>query len=219
MITRYVKIFNLLNIYFFYDFLLNLKIKGVNTLNEIKSDCPVCKSKGTVKLISKTEKIPYFGEIMESTIICSRCGYKHSDTICLEQKEPVRYSMQIKKDNLNARVVKSQTATISMPKLGLKVEPGTNCQGYVSNIEGVITRFEDAVNTALKFVEDEESKDNALKILEEIESVKNGEKEVEIIIEDPFGHSTIIHKDVIKRKLTPEEIKELKTGFITFKNE
>lgn len=184
----------------------------------MKGDCPVCRSKESVEFLSKTEKIPYFGEVMESTITCSQCGYKHSDTICLEQKEPIRYSINIKKENLNARVVKSQTATVSIPELGLKVEPGIKCQGYVSNIEGILKRFEDAVNTALKFVEDEKSKNNALKILEEIENVKNGENEVELIIEDPFGHSTIIHKEVSSRKLTEEEIKGLKTGFITFEN-
>lgn len=194
-------------------------MKGVTKLSKMKGDCPVCDSKGTVEFISKTEEIPYFGEIMESTIICSKCGYKHSDTICLEQKEPVRYSINVKKDNLNARVVKSQTATVSIPELGLKVEPGTKCQGYVSNIEGILNRFEDAVNTALNFVEDDKSKNNALEILEKIEKVKNGEKEVEIIIEDPFGHSIIIHGDAIKRILTPEEIKDLETGFITFENE
>lgn len=185
----------------------------------MKGDCPVCMSKGTVKFISKTENIPYFGDIMESTIECSKCGYKHSDTICLDQKEPVRYSMIINKGNISARVVKSQTASVKIPELGLMVEPGTKCQGYVSNIEGVLNRFEDAVNTALGFVEDEESRNNALKILEELEKVKNGESEVEIIIEDPFGHSAILHNDASSRKLTEKEIKDLKTGFIIFENE
>ena len=65
-------------------------------MNNVKTDCPVCKCKNTLEMTSKTEKIPYFGEIMESTILCSECGYRHSDTICLEQKEPVRYSLIIK---------------------------------------------------------------------------------------------------------------------------
>mgnify|MGYP002406495522 CR=1 FL=1 len=185
----------------------------------MKGDCPVCQSKGSVEFESKTEEIPYFGEIMESTIYCFECGYKHSDVICLEQKDPVRYSLWINKDNINARVVRSQTATVSIPELGLKVEPGPKSQGYVSNIEGVITRFEDAVKTALNFVEDEKSKNNALKILESLGNVKNGKMEVEIIIEDPFGHSTIIHDDAFKRELTQEEIKDLKTGFITYEKE
>ncbi len=189
------------------------------TLNDMKGDCPVCRAKQTVEFTSKTENIPYFGEIMESTILCSECGYKHSDTICLEQKEPVRFSMLIKKGNLNARVVKSQTATVSIPELGLKVEPGSKCQGYVSNIEGILNRFEDAVNTAIRFVEDDESKNNGRILLDEIEKVKNGAREVEIIIEDPFGHSTIIHEDASSRRLTDDEIKGLKTGFIMFENE
>jgi len=185
----------------------------------MKGDCPICKSKGTVEFITKTEEIPYFGEIMESTINCSKCGYKNSDSICLEQKEPVKYSMLIKDENLDARVVKSQTATITIPELGLKVEPGSKSEGYISNIEGVINRFEDAVKIALGFVEDDNSKENALKILDELEKVKNGEKEVEIIIEDPFGHSIIIHEQASSRKLTDEEIKELKTGYMTFEND
>ncbi len=185
----------------------------------MKGDCPVCQSEGSVEFESKTEKIPYFGEIMESTIYCFKCGYKHSDMICLEQKEPVKYSIWMDKANLSARVVRSQTATVSIPKLGLKVEPGPKSQGYVSNIEGIINRFEDAVRTALKFVEDDESKNKALNILESLEKIKDGKMVVELIIEDPFGHSTIIHEDASKRKLTQDEIKHLKTGFVIYENE
>lgn len=188
-------------------------------MNKFKGDCPVCQTKESAEFISKNEKIPYFGEIMESTIICTKCGYKHSDVICLEQKDPIRYSLKTNKDNINARVIKSQSATVSIPELGLKVEPGSKSQGYVSNVEGLLNRFEDAVKTALNFVEDDESKNNATNILDEIEAVKNGEKSVEIIIEDPFGHSMIIHEDASKRELTLDEIKCLQTGFITFENE
>ena len=84
-------------------------------MSNISTDCPVCKGKNTLEMTSKTENIPYFGEIMESTLLCSECGYRHSDTICLEQKEPVKYTLEINKNNINARIVKSQTATLSIP--------------------------------------------------------------------------------------------------------
>jgi zinc finger protein len=184
-------------------------------LNNIVTDCPVCKGKETLEMTSKTEKIPYFGEIMESTLLCSECGYRHSDTICLEQKEPIRYSLEIKKEDLNTRVVKSQSATLSIPELGLKVEPGPKSQGYVSNVEGVINRFESAVATAIEWAEEEQIKENALKILEKIENVKNGNEKATLIVEDPFGHSIIVHKDAKHRKLTEDEINELNTGFMT----
>ena len=77
---------------------------------------------------------------------------------------------------MNVRVVKSQSATITIPELGVKVEPGPQSQSYISNVEGVLKRFEDAVETALSWAEDDESRKNAVKILEEIDEVKNGEK-------------------------------------------
>lgn len=188
-------------------------------MNEMKIDCPVCSCKNSMIVITKTENIPYFGRIMESTARCHECGYRHSDVICIDQKEPVKYILNVNKSNLNARVIKSQSATVSIPELGLKVEPGSGSQGYVSNIEGVLNRFHDAVKRALNLVEDEQSRENAFNILKEIEKIKNGENTATVLIEDPFGHSMIIHEDASKRELTPEEIKKLKTGFITFEKE
>lgn len=186
-----------------------------SNLNNIKTDCPVCRGKNTLEMNSKTESIPYFGEIMESTILCTECGYKHSDTICLEQKEPVKYTLTINKNNINTRVVKSQTATLSIPELGLKVEPGPKSQGYVSNVEGVLTRFESAIATAIGWAEEKQIKENALKILEKIENLKTGDETATLVVEDPFGHSIIINEDAKHRKLSEDEIKELNTGFMT----
>ena len=182
----------------------------------MKADCPVCKIKGSLEFKTKTEEIPYFGEIMESTVICGECGFKHSDIICLEAKEPVKFELKIDKNKMNVRVVKSQSATVCIPELGLKVEPGPQSQGYVSNVEGILERFEKAVKTALNWAEDDQSKNNAVKILEEIEEIKKRDKIATLIIKDPFGHSLIEDETAIKSKLTQEEIETLKTGFITF---
>jgi len=188
-------------------------------LSKMIVDCPICKSSKSLKMTTKTQNIPYFGEIMESTLICQKCGYKHSETICMEQKEPVKYTMILNKEKLNVRVVKSQSATLSIPELGLKVEPGPHSQGYVSNVEGVLKRFEKAVKTALSWTEDDNAKNTALEILNEIERVKNGDKEATLIMEDPFGHSIISDEDAVKSGLKEDEIKKLKTGFLTFENE
>lgn len=182
-------------------------------MNKMISDCPVCGNLKCVEVTTKTDNIPYFGEIMESTLLCQKCGYKHSDTICLEQKEPVHYSLLIGKKELNARVIKSQSATLSMPELGLKVEPGPKSQGYVSNVEGVLERFEKAVETALSWTDDPLAKENAQAILEGLHQVRYAERQTELVVEDPFGHSAILHQDAEKRNLTEEELKNLKTGF------
>lgn len=171
-----------------------------------------------MEVTTKTEKIPYFGEIMESTMLCNECGYKHADTICIDQKDPVKYSLIIGKETLNARVVKSQSTTITIPEIGLKVEPGPQSQGYVSNVEGVLRRFEKAVKTALSWAEEKHVQKNAVEILEYIEEVKNGEKKVTLILEDPFGHSIILHEDAQKSELSAQDIEKLKTGFATFES-
>jgi len=185
----------------------------------LKADCPVCRIKGSLEMKTTTEEIPYFGEVMESTVMCVECGFKHSDVICLEAKEPVKYELKIDKNKFNTRVVKSQSATVSIPELGLKVEPGPQSQGFVSNIEGIFERFKKAVLTALSWAEDETSKNNANQILKNMDEIVKGEKSVTIIIEDPFGHSLIEDDDAVKSRLTPEEIENLETGFITFDNE
>ncbi|AXV40863.1 ZPR1 zinc finger domain-containing protein [Methanobacterium sp. BAmetb5] len=188
-------------------------------MSKMLADCPLCNSHQSVEVTTKTEKIPYFGEIMESTMLCSECGFKHADTICIDQKEPVKYTLSVGKENLNSRVVKSQSTTITIPEIGLKVEPGPQSQGYVSNVEGVLNRFEKAVKTALSWAEEDQVKMNAAQILEDLEEVRSGAKKVTMIMEDPFGHSVIADEAAVKSGLSEEEIKKLKTGFTTFENE
>ncbi|CDG65429.1 MAG: zinc finger protein [Methanobacterium sp.] len=188
-------------------------------MSKMLANCPVCNAHQSVEVTTKTEEIPYFGEIMESTMLCSECGFKHADTICIDPKEPVKYTLTVGKENLNSRVVKSQSTTITIPEIGLKVEPGPQSQGYVSNVEGVLNRFEKAVKTAISWTEDDQVKKNATQILEYLEDVKNGAKKVTMIMEDPFGHSIIIDEAAVKSGLSEEEIKKLKTGFTTFEND
>jgi zinc finger protein len=179
------------------------------------ADCPICGKKNCLLITSKTDKIPYFGEVMETTLLCQECGYKHSDSICLEVKEPIRFSLPLTHDNLNVRIVKSQSSTVTIPELGLKVEPGPKSQGYVSNIEGVLERFENAVKRAMVMAEEEKYKENAISILDNIEKIKQGTLEVTLVLEDPFGHGAILDEKADYRKLTENEIKNLKTGFTT----
>ncbi|MDR0911792.1 MAG: ZPR1 zinc finger domain-containing protein [Methanobrevibacter sp.] len=181
----------------------------------MKIDCPVCGGIKTAKSITKTNNIPYFGEMLESTVICDKCGFKHNDEIVLEQKDPIRLELVINSSNLSSRVVKSPSATVSIPELGLKVEPGPKSKSYVSNVEGVLIRFNDAVKRALTLFTDVESQKNGneiLNIIKNILSNKNDEKIFTLVIEDPFGKSQIMDLKTKKRHLSDEELKKLKTG-------
>lgn len=188
--------------------------------NEIMySDCPVCGGVKTLEITNRTDNIPYFGDILETAVSCNSCGYQSSDSISLEHNDPVRYTLKIDSTKLSSRVAKSQTATISIPDLGLKVEPGPKSQGYVSNVEGILNRFESAVLRALKLEGEETDPDvqeNALNIIENLTRIKLGELSTLLILEDPFGNSVIDDDDADKELLTPEEAEKLQTGFATF---
>ena len=182
-------------------------------INEMIIKCPACNTEEVAKSIMREIEIPHFGKVLETTIICESCGFKHSDIIALEQNDPAKYILKINKENLATRVVRSQSATVSIPELGVKVEPGPKSQGYVTNVEGVLTRFEDALKQALHLFNDETSQKNAKLILEDLKSIVNGQKTATLIIEDPFGQSNIVSDDVEISDIPEDELKLLKTGF------
>ena len=186
---------------------------------EMKIDCPVCGGKNTATYTTQTHELAYFGEIVESTIQCERCGFRHNDIITTEQKDPAKHSLIISKKNLDSRVVRSQSATVSLPEIGIKVEPGPKSEGYISNVEGVLIRFRDATERALNMFTDAKSQENGKKVLENINKVLDGEMETLLLIEDPFGQSKIMDVRAKTEPLTDEELKHLKTGFTVIEDE
>ena len=182
-------------------------------INEMTIKCPACATEGTATSIMKEIEIPHFGKVLETTIQCKKCGFKHSDVIALEQNDPAKYTLKISKETLSVRVVRSQSATVTIPELGMKVEPGPKSEGYVTNVEGVLIRFEGAIKKALQLFEDEESQKNGKNTLAEIQELIKGNSTATLIIDDPFGQSNIVSDDVEISEIPAEELKNLKTGF------
>ena len=182
-------------------------------INEMVIKCPACGVDGIATSIMKEIEIPHFGKVLETTIKCGKCGFKHSDIISLEQNDPAKYVLKISKETLSTRVVRSQSATVSIPEVGVKVEPGPKSEGYVTNVEGMLIRFEGAVKKALQLFEDEQSQKNAKNTLNNIQELIKGNGTATLIIDDPFGQSNIVSDDVEILEIPEEELKELKTGF------
>ncbi|AEH23739.1 ZPR1 zinc finger domain-containing protein [Pyrococcus yayanosii] len=179
-------------------------------------DCPICGGKGTLKAIQLIHRIPYFGEVMESTVICEKCGYKSADVMILEEREPRLYEVRVEEErDLFTRVVRSKSGTIELVELGVKIEPGPASEGFVSNVEGVLERVKEVLLMARDFKEQEEDED-AVKRIDEllayIEDVREGKKPLTVKVMDPFGNSALIGEKVRSRLLTKEEIKSLSTG-------
>ena len=163
--------------------------------------CPFC-GKNTLTLTEDEVEIPYFGNVFIFGMVCDNCKYSKSDVECEEMKDPTRYTLMIEKEeDMNIRVVKSSTATVRFPGLRMSVEPGADSEGFVSNVEGVIKRFEEIVEKERDLADEEDVRKSAKNLLKKIRKVKFGELPTKLIIEDPSGNSAIISEKAVLEKL------------------
>ena len=175
--------------------------------------CPAC-GNNSLNVVLIENRIPYFGKVVISSSVCEICGYKLNDVFSVETKEPLEYKLFVEsEEDLMARVVKSSSATVIIPELGLKIEPGPLSQGYVSNVEGVLRRIEDVFRGQLAVLEGKK-KEKMKNLLGKLEKMIEGKKKFILIIKDPLGNSAIISQKAKKRKLTKKELENLKTGYL-----
>ncbi|MCS3924502.1 ZPR1 zinc finger domain-containing protein [Methanosalsum natronophilum] len=182
---------------------------------ESRSTCPLCKEEMVIHW--QGDNIPYFGEVMYVTARC-KCSFKFTDTMILQEREPIHYEMIIDGiDDLNARVIRSTSGTITVPELGIMVEPGTTSDAYVTNVEGVLNRLNDVLDTAIRWYGDDKSKlAKADELKAKLLSVFKGTDKLTLVIEDPFGNSAIINEKATSRKLSEHEAAKLKTGMFIY---
>lgn len=176
--------------------------------------CPFCGAEATY--IWDIEEIPYFGEVMLTSIQCHSCGFKHADCMMLSTKEPMRYELRVSSvEDLNARVLRSSSGTIRIPELGVDIEPGPLAESFISNVEGILERIENVLRGVLNVSRNRRAEE----LINEIGMIREGKKEITVIIEDPFGNSAIISERATSRVLTKEEASKLKTGYVIFEAE
>lgn len=167
----------------------------------VKQICPLC-YKSTLTLIEDQKDIPYFGKVYLFSMDCSSCKYNKADIESVEQKEPSRYTIIVDNDkDMVVRVIKASTGTIKLPQLRLSVTPGPASIGYISNIEGVLNRFEDIIKQERDNAEEPELKKKCKNLLKKIWKIKLGDIPTKLILEDPSGNSAIISNKAKVEKL------------------
>ena len=163
-------------------------------------DCPICRKKTLVLSMTESD-VPFFGKILIYVMSCESCKYYKTDVESDEQKEPCKFTFEINnKDDLNVRVVKSAEAVVKIPHLG-SIEPGPSAEGYVSNVEGLIVKIKEQIETIRDNEEDEAVKKKAKNLLKKIQNILWGSEKAKIIIEDKTGNSAIISDNAVKEKL------------------
>jgi len=176
--------------------------------------CPSCA--GDSMIVNQTEHVvDHFGAALMISSICQRCGYKHTDVSTLEKGEPIAIRTRIRSvADLSIRIVKSGTATISIPEFGATITPGPYSEGYISNVEGVLERVEDALTFMLNSANGKRLKKGE-KLLKQIRMAKEKNPHFTLEIKDPLGNSALVSPDpsrIRKRKLSKRELLAVRFG-------
>jgi zinc finger protein len=165
--------------------------------------------------LSQTEyEVEHFGPVLLSAATCRNCGYKHSDVLTLTAREPTVLTAKINSiDDLNIHVIKSGTATVSIPEFGATITPGPYSEGYVSNVEGVLGKIEDSLTFMLSSAKGK-SLQKGVRMLKKIRTALE-KPNFTFVLKDPFGNSALVSSKagkIKKHRLTRTELLKVKFG-------
>jgi zinc finger protein len=180
----------------------------------VDARCPACHGAG-LTLRTMTQTMPYFGDVLLTTVQCDRCGFRHSDTMVMQQRPAARHTLRVERaEDLEARVVRSHSGTYRVPELGFSAEPGEGSESFVSNVEGVLDRVQEVLVRARLMFPDPPRRERAEELLGRLARMMEGREPFTLVVEDPFGNSAILSERARQELLSEEEAGKLRTGMV-----
>ena len=178
----------------------------------LEAPCPVC-GHSPLSVRSLQMNLPYFGDALQTTLVCLACGYRHGDLLLTRHGEPMRVTLRVERpDALSARVARSSSATIRIPELGASMEPGPRAEAFVSNVEGVLRKFLDVVQGQEAVADSRSRRATLAAVRRRIGGMIEGKEPFTFILEDPTGNSDVQHEDAVREVLSKEEAARLKSS-------
>lgn len=182
----------------------------------IEVSCIICGYDEGLSMLAHTEEIAYFGEHTQITLTCPGCGWRQTDFIPAEAREGSCQTYLIDSiEDLKVRVIRGSACTVRLLELDLEVRPGSHSTGYVSNIEGVLNRFQDVIDMVDRQAAIEANEEDIVglaKLTQAMIEIREGQRETTLQFLDPHGHSMILTENVQTRPLTQGEIEDLPVG-------
>jgi zinc finger protein len=185
----------------------------------ITTPCPVCNSDNT-KVTQKIVDLPHFPQLWLFNLLCNDCNYKHNDFLNLSVNEPTKHIYHAEnKDDYTTKIIRAANGTLRFPQIGAIIEPGPSANGFINNIEGILRDIQEKAKYLLRDATDKEEIERIEDYIKLLDEYIEQNHPIDIVIEDPFGNSSIIPFDSDKLEtiiLTEEEAEKLKTGFMVF---
>ncbi|MCS7107239.1 MAG: ZPR1 zinc finger domain-containing protein [Acidilobaceae archaeon] len=157
---------------------------SLQKLREFPLACPYCGGQMGVSVY--LYEVPYVGPILITVMSCLSCGFRRREVSIAEAGEPVKTKVRVKgEEELRYLVVKSSTASVLIPEMGLEYVPGPHAQGVITTVEGILHEFLGALDV---ICQEGERCERARRWLEEAIEGKVG---FTLIMCDPEGKSGV----------------------------
>ncbi len=187
-------------------------VRGPVRETPLDTPCPVC-GHAPPALRTLELDLPYFGDAIQTTLVCGACGYRHGDLLLTRHREPLRITVRVvRPEQLSDRVARSSSGTIRVPELGASMEPGPRAEAFVSNVEGVLRRFLDVVRGQQATADTKASGAALARVKRRIEGMIAGKEPFTFVIEDPTGNSDVQDEEAERTFLTAEEAATLRSS-------
>lgn len=176
------------------DRLLSLSIKTPEEVMCMDLACPVCNRVSQQKMVCT--EIPHFKEIILMAYLCNYCGYKSTEIKsggAIAEKGRSYTLTVTDEDDLNRDVLKSDTASLNVPEIGLEVQPGI-LGGTFTTVEGILQKARETLRGNAPFSGDsmtEESKEKLEQWFTNFDELLSLKKEFTFILSDPAANSFI----------------------------
>jgi len=179
--------------------------------------CPTC-GRSSLHLTESMEDVDYFGPVLLTTISCSLCGYRDTDVALGSVKQPNAIRAQITSDkDLAMKIVRSSSASIKVPELGVSITPKASAQGFITNVEGVLDRIQQVLEGMIPSLSQKKRR-RAKSVLAKLKRAREGKLRFVVELKDPSGNSAIAGSDMTKirkRPLSKRELEKLREQLMT----
>lgn len=168
-------------------------------INIFHTMCSSCQADCETKMCNIS--IPYFKDVVIMATTCDSCGFKSSEIKTCGGISPKGKIITLKltdEEDLNRDVLKSETASLSIPEIHLELDYGS-LGGKFTTIEGLLNDISDEIEQKFPFATGDASESNPNQqiiksLAEKISAFTKGnfpEGGISIIIDDPLANSYI----------------------------
>jgi zinc finger protein len=177
-----------------------------NEVYSFPASCPGCTRHCTTNM--KMVNIPFFKQVVLMSTVCEHCGYRSNEVKTggevPEKGSRITLAVNTPED-LARDVLKSESAALHCPELGLRVEPGTQ-GGRFTTVEGLLTNFRKDLRAQAFGLENGDDENELRSAADSMQSDKkrtweeffatlgeaiDGKRPFTVVIEDPLASSYV----------------------------